>query len=432
MRMKRILTAVAFVMAIFTVGSSAWAMSYADHVSVAPNGKGDLLVYPIFVTTDGWSNRVTLVNTSGFSVVAKVVVKSAVFSQELLDFMVYLSPYDMWYGFIQNTAKGPQMYSTDSSVLYDSGIHYFDIPEPFATEANPMKALFAVSNCGAADLNTLGYIEVIEAWAGNVAFTTEEKADKQKRGKKIATAYDAALQPYLKGVTLNVLAGSIDIDVEGSGLNMTTSVEAVALKDYGNTTWLSPDIVTYLGDAARNNVREIDAALSKNQIVMPYINNDEGTTLHTFTFPTKQSATAKPATTCSYMSSRSDYFPLTQRLSYTVDVYDNDERRAANPFSPAKNYSLLNEFSFTDVTTIVFKQGWIEYVLPNPRVANSLNASAQVLNYTGAPVIPMVLDFRAGFSLKHAAYDDGVVSGVIGGVTVTFPNYQYSASYSIS
>lgn len=430
MKMKRILTAVALFMAVLTVGSSAWGMSYTDHVSVAANGKGDVLIFPIFVSADGWSNRVTVINTSGFSVVAKVVVRSAVFSQELLDFIVYLSPYDMWYGFIQYTANVPHMYSTDSSALYDSGIYIFDIEAPFATETNPMNQPFVKSNC-AQDLNTLGYIEVIEAWSGAVAFTIEEKADKQLRGKKIAEAYKAA--PYPGIVTRNVLTGTIDIDVETQGMNMTTSTKAVALKDYDNLIELSPLFNTPLGADARNVVREIDAALSKNNIAMPFINNTEGASLHLFTFPTKMSTSTNA---CVYANSRSDYFPLSQSVPYSLSVYDNDERKAENPFSPSKNYSLPNEFNFIELSKIVFKQGWIEYVLNNPRVYDGVNASGQVLRYTGAPVIPFVLDFRAGFSLSNGAYDDGEVSGTVDGTPtgakLPLPNYQYSAAYSVS
>lgn len=432
MRMKRFLTAVAFVMAILTVGSSAWALTYTDHVSVAPNGQGDILIYPIFVSADGWSSRISVINTSGSSVVAKLAVRSAVFSQELIDFLIYLSPYDMWIGYIQYTSAGPQMYSTDSSVLYASGIHYEDIEAPFATEANPMKIPFAPVNCKQ-DINTLGYIEIIEAWSDNVFFDAEQKADKQKRGKAIAAAYDAA--PFPGIVTRNVLAGAIDIDVESQGLSMTTSTAALALKNYKNRYKISAGDNTYLGDPgyALNNLREIDAALSKNSIAMPFINNAEGTSLHLFTFPTKVTSTT---TACAYANSKSDYFPLVQSVGYKLSVYDNDERKADSPFSPIKNYSLPNEFNFVDVTTIIFKQGWISYILPDPRVYDGLNWTGQVLRYTGSPVIPLTLDFRAGFSLKNVSSADGVVSGTVDGkptgVVLPLPGYQYSSAYTVS
>jgi hypothetical protein len=141
MRMKRFLMAVAFVLAVLTMGTSAWAYSYTDHVSVAPNGKGDLLILPLYVAADGWTSRIVIVNSSTTrSAVAKLVVRSYFFSQELKDFLVYLSPADMWIGYIRYDKKTgkTQVYSTDSSVLYDSGIAPEDIPEPFATETNPM------------------------------------------------------------------------------------------------------------------------------------------------------------------------------------------------------------------------------------------------------------------------------------------------------
>jgi hypothetical protein len=97
---------------------------------------------------------------------------------------------------------------------------------------------------------------------------------------------------------------------------------------------------------------------------------------------------------------------------------------------------LPNEFNFLDVTTIIFKQGWIAYTLPKAYLTDDYNTYGQVLRYTGSPVLPLILDFRAGFSLKNASYAEGDVSGTVdgtpSGVKLPLPGYHYSASYSVS
>lgn len=409
MRIKGFLTAVAVVMAILTVGSSAWALNYTNHVSVAPNGQGDLLIYPVYVAGQGWENRITVINTSSLSVVAKLIVRSSVYSEEVLDFLIFLSPYDMWIGTIQYGANGPEMYSTDSSALYTD----ISFDAPFATAETPMRVKLAKPFCDI-DSNVVGYVEVIEAWSGVVS---PLPTNKQLRGKAIYAAYFAATT----WPTVNALAGAMDIDIPEFG--MTAAAEPIVLKDYDNLDQLFTAKNTFIGEGANNNIREVEAALSKDLIAVPFVNSDEGITFPVMTFPTKLSTVSS---TCVYLGSRSSrYFPGF-RVPYTLRGWDNEENTTAgSPFSPARTVSLPYEVNILGISDLIFKKGWIQLDLPNPAATDN-NLAGAVLNYTGAPVIPMVFDIRDGLSLKSASYVDGVVTGTAG---LPLTGYQYTSAY---
>lgn len=440
MRIKRILGAMALFVAVLTVGSGAWAASYANHVSLAPNGQGDVLIYPLFVATDGWQSTVSVINTSDQSVVAKVVFRSYAFSQELMDFLIYLSPKDMWVGTIKNGvtdksgAIGIGVYSVDSSALYDSGVDPATMPDPFARDevGKKLEKLFVKPVCG--DLNTMGYITVVEAWSDRVIFTAEELADKQKRGKAISAAYVLAALP--SPILVNALSGSIDVTYPNGGAAATA---AVALKDWKNATRLTVGNTTALGkDLANNNQRELDAALSKGIISVPFDNNSTVTTWHGFTFPTKGTQIVSVGPPC-IGTNASDYFRGAQAVGFGINEYDIDEMHALNPFSPAQPSTLPYEFYWVDAGKAVFKQGWMQYAIQgSTATAADVNLSGQPLAYTGPPVIPLVINFINDgtfpkMTIKNGSYADSVMLGTVGGVpgvpTVPMPGYQYSSAY---
>ena len=93
-KLSRILFALVMV-ALLVV--PAVAQNLANHVTVAPNYKGDLLIYPVYAALDGLDTNFTVINTSNVqSTVVKVVFRSWKNSLELLDFLIYLSPNDVF------------------------------------------------------------------------------------------------------------------------------------------------------------------------------------------------------------------------------------------------------------------------------------------------------------------------------------------------
>ena len=67
-----------------------------DNLTLSTNAKGDALIYPAFKAGDGWSSNLVVRNAENNATVCKVVLYAADNSRELLDFDIYLSPYDVF------------------------------------------------------------------------------------------------------------------------------------------------------------------------------------------------------------------------------------------------------------------------------------------------------------------------------------------------
>ncbi len=405
--MKRFIGAVTVVVACLVIAGGAFAFNYTDHVSVAPNGKGDLLVFPVYMAMGGTNpiqTDFTIVNTSKtHSVVAKVVVRSFAYSQELLDFLIYLSPTDMWVGTLAFGPKGPMMVSTDKSgpVLV------------------PGKALAAVTCTGTTgdrgvDSNQFGYVEVIEAWSANLASPTRAV---------ITNAYDASARftPYGGADTIDMLSGSYQISVPTLG--WVAADRAFTMQSYDNTQYLSSTMETRIGAKARNNIQEVEAGFNKDFLAMTFNNNPTaGSSIHLFTFPTKLSN----AVNCTRVSG-SAYFPVDGLVNYDKITYDNEENAMSEPFSPSLTNKMPDEVMSLAGPTY-FDFGWVLYEFTKKGTAAS-TVSGLPLNYTGTPVIMTNLYFSSDFTAISGgtAYADGTVSSVPGGAAL--PTYQYSSQF---
>ncbi len=425
--MKRFYKMMVFVVAFLSVASMGFANTYNDHVYVSANGKGDVLVYPFYIAAQGWQTQFDVVNTSGHSVVAKLVVHSAANSVELLDFLIYLSPYDMWRGTLKidpTYGSQPIMYSTDSSApSSNSSVSYF------ATATNPMAQPLSTSFCSG-DSNQAGYVEVIEAWAGDPVFAS--KTDKEARGLAIKSAYDQATVFS----TIDTLSGSMVINYAQGGI--LAARDAVAMANYRNIAYLKTGELTYLGEKSRNNVQEVDSALAKTALELPFDNNSTASSLQIVTFPTKQ--TQNVVGDCKTFAYKSAYF-TTGNAVYNTTQYDNEEQTsAASPFSPASLSSKMpSEVNFLPISA-AFSFGWLKYAfdtVSNTGFIYNNNTGGQPLGYTGAPLIPTVVKIINGvMTFTNGAWDDGVITGTMGGVagnpSVTLSNYQYTSAFASS
>jgi len=66
------------------------------NLTLSDNNKGDALIYPAFKAGDGWSSKLAVRNAENNATVCKVVLYAADNSRELMDFDIYLSPYDVF------------------------------------------------------------------------------------------------------------------------------------------------------------------------------------------------------------------------------------------------------------------------------------------------------------------------------------------------
>jgi hypothetical protein len=79
-----------------------------------------------------------------------------------------------------------------------------------------------------------------------------------------------------------------------------------------------------------------------------------------------------------------------------------------------------------------FSVGWVLYSFAKTNTAGiTKSLPALPLNYTGTPVIPTVVDFKAdGLSIRSGVWTDGTVTDVPGGAVLT--QYQYSSQFVTS
>ncbi len=130
--------ALALAVAAAAVGAGvAQAQQYVP--TVAQNSLGQALIYPYMTAKDGWQSFLHVVNTSGATVAAKVRFRAATDSADVLDFVVVLSPYDVWTGVVeQNTSGGYGFRPTDNSCT--APVIGKDVFQPFPIQTSEVYA----------------------------------------------------------------------------------------------------------------------------------------------------------------------------------------------------------------------------------------------------------------------------------------------------
>lgn len=493
--MKRMMMVAAIVMAVVVAGSVAWAWDWDDHVKVAPNAKGDTLIFPFYFVSGGWESKIWVINTAmDRSVVAKVVIRSRINSSELRDFFLFLTPRDAWNGTIRIGANGqPEIYSADDSCLASRGV--------FATTANPFIVDIPAPPC-ADDTNTMGYIEVFTSVhstavgigdpdgsgpLGNVSLNAPPvpKLALYNAYNLIAPFGSDRLSTRVGGdnnlVTdgINVLTGFMEF--KNSAQNQNAVVPAKILRDYDGTLFqgklagvdtVSPGhpltLVneTWLGEESgetHNSVGEIEAALSANNLAMPYSNST--LTAHIITFPTKKVKVGTGTTMCTTgRTVLSPYFKQHSNsasgwcVSYTASMINMSEEvkvggGIVSPFGAASSF--CGEVNF--VTSFPYTEGWANYAFAGPTMgatqpglpisaANITKFDQMSLlggddaagtplvpegDYTGTPAIGVTLNLAStndGYWMLPAAYSDGMVRDIVnltGGNPTIYHYYQY-------
>jgi len=437
--MKRFKVCLAVLMIAMMMGGSAWAWNAADHVKVAPNGKGDLLIFPYFFAYPGdYSTKLTVINTSNErSVVAKVVYRSYNWSQELLDHLIFLSPNDVWTGWLVNVNGVARLQSNDDSILgrMPSGTS-FAVDEDFGNYT-PVDEPLKAPKCSD-DTNTMGYIEIIEA----ASRLESNAATGYEPGMRVAKRhiYDWYYK-YVDNINIasglyapaNVLTGYQE-NTFGSG---ATLKQANVFADYRNETKLEISATTFLGLLCNNTLAEVEAAMAKSNVALPYIAKNNGDySVHIFNFPTKASLVNQNST-CSYYLpyDASPYWLLVNNKceGFSQSIYDLSENKVTGtdtPFSPKtslKSYMCGEvQFNIQGYSNPAYTEGWIRYDWDKTAATkNGKTQSGTPISYTGTPVLTSVLFWsfeRSNPAEANAAYNDGVVS-VANNVV---PYYQYS------
>lgn len=101
------------------IATGAYADSTVSPIAGATDQTGDYLFFPsYFANSDGWETNVRVVNTNTTAcVIAKVVIRDAALSDEVLDFAIFLTPGDVWEGTLHASGSDIVMTSSDDSII---------------------------------------------------------------------------------------------------------------------------------------------------------------------------------------------------------------------------------------------------------------------------------------------------------------------------
>lgn len=445
--MKKIRFCLVLLAVFAIVGGTAFAFDQNDHVKMAPNGEGDLIIFPWYMAVSGgWQTQISVVNTSNnYSTVAKVIIHSHNWSDEVLDFLIYLSPNDVWTGYIRSGAQGTYIYSDDDSILVTKpagSMTLADVATYFASPTNPVSMPFYPAKCPAAskidqktDSTDYGYIEVIEANA-----TTAVAPGKQSK-HLVYNWYEASiLTPPMS--TANILTGYHEFQNTEAG-SYSALARAQVFADWHNTVALVSSDVSGLINASNNTIGELEAAMGKTNVAMPYVWKGAAATLHFFTFPTKMSYGFKDMSNSSPCDTytgtpiavkRNDYWggnaavraPF-KCLNYTSTGYDLKENTVTTgPFSGGgTTQKMCEEMQWVNayIPGDLFTEGWIRYVWSVSPTTFRLQ-SLQNGTFEGAPVLASAVYIRAAsVSEADASWQQRYVQVPAG---TYYPGYQYA------
>ncbi|MDX1461185.1 MAG: hypothetical protein R3348_09030 [Xanthomonadales bacterium] len=179
MKRKTLTTAV-----LAGIGGVAGIANISGAVNLNPDGLGQVLIYPFYTVNGGNDTLVSVVNTTNEVKAVKVRFLESKNSREVLDFNLYLSPFDVWVGAATSTGD------TGAAVLVvpdgeDScTVPAITGPVPFTnlllTERNAANTAFIDNSI---ERTREGYIEMIEMGV------VEEDADLVKTGLEAAAIH---------------------------------------------------------------------------------------------------------------------------------------------------------------------------------------------------------------------------------------------------
>jgi hypothetical protein len=133
----------------------------AQAVHVNPDGLGQVLVYPFYTTNAGQDTLIQLVNTTDEYKAVKVRILESMNSQEVLDFNVYLSPFDHWSAQISADGEGAAISTGDTSCTVPTAVSEGQTI-PFRTTLFDGSGDNPEDSVSGLDRTKEGYIEVIE------------------------------------------------------------------------------------------------------------------------------------------------------------------------------------------------------------------------------------------------------------------------------
>jgi hypothetical protein len=144
---------------------STGLMQSAQAVHVSAENLGQALIFPYYTVRGGWTTLFGITNTSNLVVTAKVRFREAYNSRDVFDFVIVLSPHDVWTGWVADAGDRPAIFTEDTSCTVGF------IPstgQPFLDGLNTYTGPTADGGPTTPDRMKEGYVEVIMMGAAQV------------------------------------------------------------------------------------------------------------------------------------------------------------------------------------------------------------------------------------------------------------------------
>lgn len=148
------------------LASVAFAQSATSRMYLNADGLGQVLIYPYYTVNEGNATLISVVNTTGRTKAVKVRFLEGRNSREVLDFNLYLSPFDVWTAAITDNgvADGPGILSTsDTSCTVPNILADFGGEVPFRNYQYAGTSLLTQDDGpNGLERTREGYVEMIE------------------------------------------------------------------------------------------------------------------------------------------------------------------------------------------------------------------------------------------------------------------------------
>jgi hypothetical protein len=293
----------------------------ASAVEVNTNGDGEVLLSPYYTVQNGQNTYISIVNTTDNSKAIKVRFRESYNSRDVLDFNLYMSPYDVWTaGIVPTKAGGAKLITNDTSctvpTIPQDGVEF----RPYAYDGTTLpvdgaptditrtaEGHFELIEMGVADQANLG---VWDANGNGVSDVTHDANGVPENCQTMTSNWEKTGGWFLNNHA-NMLAptgglfGSVHIINVGTGTDF--SVPVTALDNFSNVSihsnpgTLQPNLsnatpiskvlhdgVTYV-DTWTNGIDAVSAVLMRNSFGEQYTVNSavDASTSWVVTFPTK-------------------------------------------------------------------------------------------------------------------------------------------------
>jgi hypothetical protein len=275
-----------------TVASATLFATASMAANVATDGTGDFLIAPAYYANNGFDTKLKIVNTNTTnSVILRGVVREHEASQEI-DFIITLSPSDVWEGTISTNAAGAIILQSTDDSNYKDGLK----------DGVDMAALNTAAGKTARTFDR-GYVEFFPVAQYN------EGSDAIVAKSVLWDRFDALIAGDTTGaleVDDNSVAGFVTLNNPGLTAAMTLPMLAIEAADNAVDTNVGPNQDTNIANILEDSAG-VYTLLTKNAVTALYENSGANNSLY-FTFWGDETgqATAGCAQKRTYLSLKRD------------------------------------------------------------------------------------------------------------------------------